>query len=80
MSEEIEDRLGLTEKQWAIFQKATYGFGEQDENGVDISLLRENLKLTPTQRLQKLEQACTFFGGMSNGRIKRVSGGPHRFW
>ena len=57
MSEEIEDRLGLTEEQWAIFQKATHGFGEQDENGVDISHLRANLRLTPTQRLERHQQA-----------------------
>jgi hypothetical protein len=30
-------------------------YGEQDENGVDISLLRENLKLTPAERLDKLQ-------------------------
>ena len=28
-------------------------YGEQDENGVDISLLRENLKLTLEQRWLK---------------------------
>jgi hypothetical protein len=32
-----------------------YPYGEQDENGVDISLLRENLKLTPRERLNKLQ-------------------------
>ncbi len=86
MSDENEDRLGMTEEQWAIFQKLTHGFGEQDEeetdlrsrmtaeqwerfqaytrgfgeqdeNGVDISLLRENLKLTPTERLEKMRRA-----------------------
>lgn len=30
-------------------------YGEQDENGVDISLLRENLKLSPRERLAKLQ-------------------------
>jgi len=57
MSEEFEDHLGLTAEQWAIFQKATHGFGEQDENGVDLSHLRANLRLTPTQRLEKHQQA-----------------------
>jgi hypothetical protein len=37
----------------AWLQKHPYG--EQDENGVDISLLRENLKLTPAERLSKLQ-------------------------
>lgn len=54
MSEETEDRLGMTDEQWEAFQKYTHGFGEQDENGVDVSLLRENLKLTPTERVQRM--------------------------
>ena len=59
--EEPADRLGMTEEQWQIFLKATRGYGEQDENGIDISLLRENLKLTPSQRLDRLHQAVNFF-------------------
>jgi predicted nucleotidyltransferase len=51
---EPEDHLGMTDEQWAWFQAYTHGFGEQDENGVDVSLLRENLRLTPTQRLEKM--------------------------
>jgi hypothetical protein len=31
-------------------------YGEQDENGVDLSLLRENLKLTYSERLDRLQQ------------------------
>jgi hypothetical protein len=31
-------------------------YGDQDENGIDLSLLRANLRLTPRQRLEKLEQ------------------------
>jgi hypothetical protein len=30
-------------------------YGEQDENGVDLSLIRENLKLSPTQRLRRMD-------------------------
>ena len=33
-------------------------YGEQDENGVDLSLIRENLKLTPLERLRRMEQAA----------------------
>ncbi len=51
---EPEDHLGMTDEQWAWFQAHTRGFGEQDENGVDVSLLRENLRLTPSQRVEKL--------------------------
>jgi hypothetical protein len=32
-------------------------YGEQDENGVDLSLIRENLRLTPEERLIKHEKA-----------------------
>lgn len=58
--ETIEDHLGMTEEQWAWFQAYTHGFGEQDENGIDVSLLRENLRLTPTQRIQKLMRGLAF--------------------
>ncbi len=54
MSDAEEDRLGMTDEQWERFQAYTHGYGDQDENGVDLSLLRENLKLTPTERLKKL--------------------------
>ena len=33
---------------------ATY-YGEQDENGVDLSLIRENLKLTPRERIRRAD-------------------------
>jgi predicted nucleotidyltransferase len=48
------DWLGMTEEQWARFQAWTRGFGDQDANGVDLSLLRESLRRTPTERLRKL--------------------------
>jgi predicted nucleotidyltransferase len=57
---ELEDRLGMTDEQWEQFQTFTRGFGDQDENGVDVSLLRENLQLTPTQRLEKLIRGLIF--------------------
>ena len=56
-----EDRLGMTDAQWAQWQAYTRGYGEQDENGVDISLLRQNLRLTPWERLAKLQRELAFF-------------------
>ena len=32
-------------------------WGDQDENGVDLARLRENLKLTPAQRIDQHEAA-----------------------
>ncbi|HVL38353.1 MAG TPA: hypothetical protein VM328_03080 [Fimbriimonadaceae bacterium] len=54
MSEQDEERLGMTPEQWEAFQKYTQGYGDQDENGVDLSLLRANLKLTPTERVDRM--------------------------
>ena len=32
-------------------------YGEQDANGVDLSLIREMLRLTPTQRVRRGDKA-----------------------
>ena len=32
-------------------------YGEQDENGIDLSLIRENLRLTPLERIRKADTA-----------------------
>ena len=61
-------RRGLTDAQWEIYKRAAAGCGEQSESGIDISLLRENLKLTPTQRLAKLQAAHNFFAAVDNAR------------
>jgi hypothetical protein len=34
-------------------------WGDQDENGVDLARLRENLKLTPAERLRKHDLALS---------------------
>jgi hypothetical protein len=31
-------------------------YGEQDENGVDVSLIRANLRLTPLQRIRQADR------------------------
>ena len=54
MDEEPEDRLGMTEEQWTWFREFTRGYGDQDENGIDISLLRESLRLSPTERVERV--------------------------
>ncbi len=59
--ETAEDHLGMTPEQWAQWQAYTCGFGEQDENGVDVSLLRRNLRLPPWERLEKMERELAFF-------------------
>ena len=56
----FEDRLGMTDEQWLQFKEWTSGYGEQDENGVDLSLLRANLKLSPTERIEKMRRSLAF--------------------
>ncbi len=34
-------------------------YGDQDENGVDLSLIRELLKLTPIERLRRMDKATS---------------------
>ena len=67
---EPEERLGMTNEQWARWQAYTRGYGDQDENGIDISLLRENLKLTPAQRLEKLQRAVDFHWELRRAGLK----------
>ncbi len=70
MDTESEDRLGMTEEQWARFQEYTHGYGDQDENGIDLSTLRENLKLTPSQRLARLQKAAEFHMELRRAGLK----------
>ncbi|MHB2015537.1 MAG: hypothetical protein ACYCW6_01185 [Candidatus Xenobia bacterium] len=54
----MADDWGMTEEQYRTFRLLTSGYGDQDANGVDHSLLRDNLKLTPAQRLERMESAA----------------------
>jgi hypothetical protein len=77
--EEPDDRLGMNEEDWERFKRLTRGYGEQDENGVDLSLLASNLRLTPTQRLQKHQQALKLVLEMDRaGRLARLSAGARK--
>lgn len=59
--------LGLTREQWRKFLIATHGFSEQDENGVDLGRLRENLGRSSEQRLAelgRLAESTTAWAGL----------------
>jgi hypothetical protein len=59
-------------KQADIDPRSPLWYGEQDENGVDLSLIRENLKLSPRERLIRAEQARrSTLRLMEYGRRKR---------
>ncbi len=68
--EDPENQGGMTEEQWAKLQAYTRGYGDQDENGIDLSLLRRNLRLTPAERLARLQQAVNSFPKVQNARTR----------
>ncbi|GMU83296.1 MAG: hypothetical protein AMXMBFR47_31660 [Planctomycetota bacterium] len=39
------------------YMRSPTWYGEQDESGVDLSLIRENLKLTPLERIRRGDRA-----------------------
>ncbi len=48
-------RMETNSQEQVLAWLAAHPYGDQDENGVDLSLLKENLKLTPRERLAKLQ-------------------------
>lgn len=48
---------GMDGKKITTFEQWTQGYGDQDENGIDLSLIRENLKLTPLERTRRGDAA-----------------------
>jgi hypothetical protein len=58
MSDVTDERRGMTDEQWLQFQAylTAHQFGDPDENGIDLSLLHANLKLTPTERIEKMRR------------------------
>lgn len=59
MDEQIEEPEKpdyMTDEQWERFRdwQRAHPYGDQDENGIDLSLLRANLKLTPTERIERM--------------------------
>ncbi len=41
----------------STLQSDPLDYGEQDENRIDLSLIRENLRLTPLERIRKADAA-----------------------
>ncbi|HVX83470.1 MAG TPA: hypothetical protein VH253_01510 [Phycisphaerae bacterium] len=51
--------MDLTPEQLAVLEKycGPHHYGEQDENGVDLSLIRHNLRLSTEERLARASRA-----------------------
>jgi hypothetical protein len=67
----------LTEEQLALIRWQEENpdvWGDQDENGVDLARLRENLKLTPAERLRQHDLALSLALEMKEaGERHRIS-------
>ena len=50
----MNESLTPDEEQFILDWYEAHPMPEQDENGVDIGRLRENLKLTPAERVDRL--------------------------
>jgi hypothetical protein len=70
---ETKSRSLLTEEQQAQLDRALSGFGEQGANGYDLSMFRENLRLTPTERIERLQAAVDFLEELERARGNKLS-------
>ena len=61
-----EPAAEIMTEQWAAMDAwlAAHPYGEQDENGIDVSLLRANPRMTPTERYRNHQRALQ--------RVKKV--------
>jgi hypothetical protein len=65
----------MTEADWERLRNLQWS-DIQDENGVDLSLIDYMLSLTPTQRLESLEQFMAFDDLLTQARIKHYGFDP----
>jgi hypothetical protein len=49
----------LSKEEYLRKMQDPHWYGEQDENGVDLSIIEENLRLTPLERLRIGDRATT---------------------
>ena len=74
MEREWYDNENLTDEQREFLKRALSGKFDQGANGYDLSMFRENLRLTPTQRIEKLQGALEMYRELQRaGRQHRLS-------
>jgi hypothetical protein len=69
------DNSNLTEADWERLRNLQWS-DIQDENGVDLTLIDYMLSLTPTQRLEALEQLMQFDDALTRARIRHYGFDP----
>ena len=66
----------LTDEQREIYKQITGHDGRTlYETGVDVAALRKNLKLTPTERLRKMERELAFLLEVRHAGLSRDGAG-----
>lgn len=72
LSEDGSRAPAMTAEQRARYDAwiAAHGTSEQDDNGIDLSAIRRNLRLTPTERLRRLQQAVDSLSVLQNARFQ----------
>jgi hypothetical protein len=66
MTEEENEAENLAIVRWQ--EEHPDVWGDQDENGVDLARLRENLKLTPIERIRRNGMALVFLRQLEEAR------------
>ena len=69
MSDPHPEHPEMTEADWEKLRNLQWS-DIQDENGVDLTLIDYMLSLTPTQRLEALEQMMRLDEALTEARVK----------
>jgi hypothetical protein len=64
----VDPKSDATREQVAKYV-AEHPYGSQDENGIDITLIIANLRMTPDQRVRQAQHAAQQLARMIDGRV-----------
>ncbi len=65
--------MSVKEREHPLSEHEKIVLQEAEEYGIDLSILEENLSLTPTQRLEKLRARLLFSDEITKTRTKKLS-------
>ena len=68
----------MNQRDWDELRRLSNSFAMYDENGVDLSLIDENLRLTPTQRIIKHDRALAMVRALQEAGRKARDHAQHQ--
>ncbi len=74
----LTDDKARDNTEWVLEYMRAHPYGERSEDGTDLSLLGAKLRLTPTERLEKLQRAVDFLKEMRRAGIEAGLPSPSR--